>query len=61
MFTLSLESWTPSDATIRIQQQDSLKLYHGCMTCDKRDIAAVQRMEVHVINKVICKKDEQST
>jgi hypothetical protein len=41
MFALSLESWTPEEATIRVQQQDSLKLYHGGVTNDKRDIVAV--------------------
>jgi hypothetical protein len=41
MFALSLESWTPKEATLRIQQQDSLKLYCGGATHDKRDIVAV--------------------
>jgi hypothetical protein len=46
MFALSLESWTPKEATIRIQQQDSLKLYHSDTTQDKRDIVAVQWIAV---------------
>jgi hypothetical protein len=46
MFTFSLESWTPKEATIRIQQQDSLKLYRGGTTRNKRDIVAAQWIAV---------------
>jgi hypothetical protein len=38
MFALSLESWTPKEATIRIQQQDSLKLYCGGATHDQETL-----------------------